>query len=768
MDIRVERVSKSYQGARILDRACLAVPSGSLAVLQGANGSGKTSLLEIIAGVVEPDAGEVFLGGRPLKGVPPGERKVFYIPQTLHKFWAMQEESRFCFIPGLTVFENLVAAAAGPSPAGDGPDRRRVAREVGRWLDELRLGDAADESPNRLSVGLQQRLAFARAMLSRPPVLLIDEGLAALDPGIRPRALEIVRRLPEHTGSTVLYVTHDEDEARSIAGSWYRMRKGGVEEVAAGRSGGRRPGMPVASGGGRAAGASRPSSLERKVRAALRGLRVPGKTERSGPSGREGLYEGRHMDRLRTLLKPKESPKASWSAKGSYWEARGDIRWPRPFLAASLAGKASTLDEDEERLPAPGVCPPGRGEAKRAPLPAPARAAQAAPADPWGGVRLLEVRLAGRPGGRALIPWQALRSGLDLFCDPRRFPYRGRKTVSLAGCDFEAAHRLALRAVRHLDGLGARPYVRVVMEAALLRPRQAAALAAAGAGVVARVAWDDEGHNDGSRQGSFDAVLAGLAAVPKGSVGVRLDLAPRRLNGLLSAVDRLAGLGMSAIDLAIDPSQPWTTEDIDGLRQFLKEFAVYYSSKTAGEGRIPFFVEALHHSLYHGVFLALGKDWWRRCFRLVLGPRGSFLPCCGAAPGQGARSAVVRMPDAARLAARLETADRWLEDLGARLEWQSLCPRAHWASRDRQGLETLQKVSRVFAKELIRLAVRLRDDAGFNKAYLERPVFGVSLAELGVRREDCRAMLAEFLAEQPLPEETVRGTGGPMDWYDAR
>lgn len=212
MEIRLENVSKVYPGLS-LGPVNLRVPSGTLMVLEGPNGSGKTTFLELIAGTVEPDSGKVLLGGRQAEGLAPIDRGVFYIPQTLHKFWSLQHDSRLCFIPRRTVRENLLAAAGDYGEAME-------------WLCRLDLEDYADETPERLSFGLQQRLALARAAMLRPGVILIDEGLSALDPGMRSEVFDLLRRIPERTGNTVVYVTHHTEDADRLGGVLYRFRDG--------------------------------------------------------------------------------------------------------------------------------------------------------------------------------------------------------------------------------------------------------------------------------------------------------------------------------------------------------------------------------------------------------------------------------------------------------------------------------------------------------------------------------------------------------------
>lgn len=248
MEIRLDDVSKSYAGTRVLGGVSLLVPSGELAVLEGPNGAGKTTLLEIIAGTVAADSGEVRLGGRQAEGVPPEERGVFYIPQTLHKFWSMRHEKRYGFIPDRTVRDNLLAAVSGHGEA-DWSEGSGL-KEVEEWSARLGLSELSGRIPNQLSLGLQQRVALARAILTRPGILLLDEGLSALDKAMRAAALGIVREIPGRLGTTVLYVTHHADEALTLGGARFHLQDGELSEATPTASARVRPGPtpPAASG----------------------------------------------------------------------------------------------------------------------------------------------------------------------------------------------------------------------------------------------------------------------------------------------------------------------------------------------------------------------------------------------------------------------------------------------------------------------------------------------------------------------------------------
>ena len=243
--IRLEGVCKSYGHLKVLDKLDLSVHPGSFTVLEGLNGSGKTTLLEVVAGVLAPDSGSVSVYG-----------DVFYIPQNLHKFWALEHETRHCFIPHLSVMENLLAAVGIV-------EAETAAARIEEWLTRLGLSEYAEVEPSRLSYGLQQRVALARALLLEPRVLLLDEGFSALYAGIRSEALDIVSLIPKRTGAAVVYVSHAHPEARAMADAVFRMHAGKA--------------VPVWREGPKAERQTQPLDLRRRIRERLGDFRMDGR-----------------------------------------------------------------------------------------------------------------------------------------------------------------------------------------------------------------------------------------------------------------------------------------------------------------------------------------------------------------------------------------------------------------------------------------------------------------------------------------------------------
>ena len=110
MDVYLSGLSKTYRGVTIINNINLFLSGGSFNILSGLNGSGKTTLIEIIAGITQPSNGNIFIGGTKVNNLPPFKRKVFYIPQTPHKYWQLIDQRLYCFIPNMTIKENLIEA----------------------------------------------------------------------------------------------------------------------------------------------------------------------------------------------------------------------------------------------------------------------------------------------------------------------------------------------------------------------------------------------------------------------------------------------------------------------------------------------------------------------------------------------------------------------------------------------------------------------------------------------------------------------------------
>ncbi|GAB2678185.1 ABC transporter ATP-binding protein [Thalassiella azotivora] len=219
--LTVRGLHKAFGDVPVLRGVDLDVPSGAMAAVLGASGCGKTTLLRVVAGFEDADAGQVLVGDRVVvdgpSGVPPERRRVGVVPQ---------EGALF---PHLTVARNV---AFGLPRRGAGAGRARRDR-VAELLDLVGLADLGERMPSQLSGGQQQRVALARALAPSPDVVLLDEPFSALDAGLRAALRADVRTALRTAGATGVLVTHDQEEALSTADVVAVMRDGRVVQAAA-------------------------------------------------------------------------------------------------------------------------------------------------------------------------------------------------------------------------------------------------------------------------------------------------------------------------------------------------------------------------------------------------------------------------------------------------------------------------------------------------------------------------------------------------------
>ncbi len=210
----VRGLSKSFKGVRVLEDVSFDVAEGEALVLLGASGSGKTTILRIIAGLAEPDAGRVILHGRDVTELPARERGVGVIFQS------------YALFPHLTVEQN-VAFGLERKKLG----RREVSERVAEALELTQLTGFEKRRPHQMSGGQQQRVALARALVNRPQLLLLDEPLGALDLKLRKNMQIELKRIQAEVGITFLYVTHDQEEALTMSDRLAVMRAGRIEQL---------------------------------------------------------------------------------------------------------------------------------------------------------------------------------------------------------------------------------------------------------------------------------------------------------------------------------------------------------------------------------------------------------------------------------------------------------------------------------------------------------------------------------------------------------
>ncbi|MCD9144034.1 ABC transporter ATP-binding protein [Streptomyces albireticuli] len=213
-DVRLTGISKRYGAFTAVHPLDLAVPGGSFFALLGASGCGKTTTLRMIAGLEDPSTGTVRLGGKDVTGLPPYKRPVNTVFQS------------YALFPHLDIYENV---AFGLRRRGV----KSVKKQVGDMLDLVQLGDFARRKPQQLSGGQQQRVAVARALINHPQVLLLDEPLGALDLKLRRQMQLELKRIQTEVGITFVHVTHDQEEAMTMADTVAVMNGGRVEQMGA-------------------------------------------------------------------------------------------------------------------------------------------------------------------------------------------------------------------------------------------------------------------------------------------------------------------------------------------------------------------------------------------------------------------------------------------------------------------------------------------------------------------------------------------------------
>ncbi|MFF0742024.1 ABC transporter ATP-binding protein [Streptomyces sp. NPDC004111] len=213
-DVRLAGISKTYGSFTAVHPLDLTVPQGSFFALLGASGCGKTTTLRMIAGLEEPSTGTVSLGATDVTHLPPYKRPVNTVFQS------------YALFPHLDISENV---AFGLRRRGI----KSVKKQVDDMLDLVQLGQFAKRKPHQLSGGQQQRVAVARALINHPQVLLLDEPLGALDLKLRRQMQLELKRIQTEVGITFVHVTHDQEEAMTMADQVAVMNGGRVEQLGA-------------------------------------------------------------------------------------------------------------------------------------------------------------------------------------------------------------------------------------------------------------------------------------------------------------------------------------------------------------------------------------------------------------------------------------------------------------------------------------------------------------------------------------------------------
>jgi putrescine transport system ATP-binding protein len=213
--LRIEEVSKNFGSFRAVDQVALDIKAGEFFALLGPSGCGKTTLLRMLAGFETPDEGRILLGGSDIAPVLPHERPVNMMFQN------------YALFPHLSVRDNI---AFGLKRAGMA--RAAINSRVGEMIALVKLEGMEKRKPDQLSGGQRQRVALARSLARRPKVLLLDEPLAALDKKLRESTQQELMALQRSLGMTFIVVTHDQEEAMTMANRIGVMNAGRLEQVA--------------------------------------------------------------------------------------------------------------------------------------------------------------------------------------------------------------------------------------------------------------------------------------------------------------------------------------------------------------------------------------------------------------------------------------------------------------------------------------------------------------------------------------------------------
>ena len=214
--VQLQSVRKVYAGGvTALQNVSVTIEAGQRFVLAGPSGCGKTTLLRVIAGLERPDGGRVLFDGRDMTAVEPKDRRVGMVFQNALLY------------PHLSVFENLAFAMR----VGGGKGEAAIRAAVRETAETLGIGELLGRTPGQLSGGQAQRVAIGKALLRDPVVLLLDEPMSHLDGPLKEQLQELIITLQQQRRLTILYVTHDQTEALSIAERVCVMDRGSIQQV---------------------------------------------------------------------------------------------------------------------------------------------------------------------------------------------------------------------------------------------------------------------------------------------------------------------------------------------------------------------------------------------------------------------------------------------------------------------------------------------------------------------------------------------------------
>lgn len=215
ISLELKNIKKSFQdGEDVLDGICLTAKKGEFVTLLGSSGCGKTTTLRIIAGLEQPDSGQVFLNGKDVTGLEPNRRNVNTVFQN------------YALFPHMNVADNI-----GYGLKLKKTPKAEISRRVKEMLELVQLTGFEKRKPSELSGGQRQRVAIARALVNNPEVLLLDEPLGALDLQLRRAMQHELKHLQKKLGITFIYITHDQEEAINMSDRIGVMHEGILEQL---------------------------------------------------------------------------------------------------------------------------------------------------------------------------------------------------------------------------------------------------------------------------------------------------------------------------------------------------------------------------------------------------------------------------------------------------------------------------------------------------------------------------------------------------------
>ena len=219
MYLELKNLSKKYGENAVVDNFNINVEKGELISILGPSGCGKTTTLRMIAGFINPTGGHIFLSGEDITGFPPEIRPVSMVFQN------------YALFPHLTVYENIDYGLRYPLKVGEKLNKKQKKERIEKILELINLKDLEKRKIDQLSGGQQQRVALARSLVLEPKVLLLDEPLSNIDTKLRETVRNEIRKIQKKLGITMIFVTHDQEEAMSISDRIVVMNRGKIEQT---------------------------------------------------------------------------------------------------------------------------------------------------------------------------------------------------------------------------------------------------------------------------------------------------------------------------------------------------------------------------------------------------------------------------------------------------------------------------------------------------------------------------------------------------------